>query len=133
MIRKLYVLIVVILLLAACEIQPDNNEGNAEETIGNPTAEEVLSSSPDADIFMAGDIIYSNAEDIDWVMEADLTLGEEVMEITKQSTNIQEFESGTATELPVGTKIFDHNEHRGAIYIAVVEGEEIRYIGLIEG
>ncbi|CAM3815304.1 hypothetical protein [Alkalicoccus chagannorensis] len=131
--RRTCCFIVVVLLLSACDIQTNNEVESEEEPPGNPTAEEILSSSPDADIFKAGGIIYSNAEDIDWVMEEELTLDEEVLEITEQSNHGEDFENGTATELPVGTKIYDHHEGRGPIYTAVVDDKEIRYLGLIEG
>ncbi|WP_078598447.1 hypothetical protein [Evansella clarkii] len=133
MVRKTYLLIFVVLLLSACNVQSSEDVEEEEYATSNPTAEEILSSSPDADIFMTEDIIYTYAEDIDWVMELDLTLGEEVTEITNQTNNSSEFKNGTATELPVGTKIYKPNEKRGAIYIAIVDGKEIRYIGLIEG
>ena len=133
MVSKTYLLIIAVLLLSACNAQSSKDVEEEEYTTRNPTAEDILSSSPDADVFMAEGIIYSNAEEIDWVMELDLSLGEEVIEITKQTNNSSEFENGTATELPVGTKIYEPNEKRGAIYIAIVGGKEIRYIGLIEG
>ncbi|PRO64490.1 hypothetical protein [Alkalicoccus urumqiensis] len=132
MIRKICLLLAGTLLFSACEIQ-SNDVPEEEKSTGNPTAEEILSNYPDADIFKARGIIYSNAQDLDWVMEQDLTLGEEITEITKQSTDSDNFGNGTATELPVGTKVYDHNEGKGAIYIAVVDGQEIRYLGEIEG
>ncbi|NOU77020.1 hypothetical protein GC098_37635 [Paenibacillus sp. LMG 31458] len=49
--------------------------------IGNPTAKDILTNNKDSDIFMLNGIIYSNSEDIEWVNERELTLGEEVGEI----------------------------------------------------
>jgi hypothetical protein len=108
-----------------------DNEGSRGST-GNPTVEEILQNNKDADIFMLNGVVYTNAEDIEWVNAKKLTLGEEVVEISKQTTDSNKIENGTATKLPVGTKIYEPLE-KGDIYIAVVEGKEIRYLGLREG
>lgn len=100
----------------------------------NPEVQEILSSNKDADIFLI-DVVYINAEenDVSWVNDLDLSLGNQYYEITKQATKPEEFESGTATKLPVGTKIYKPNEKHGPILIAVVNGKEIRYLGQLEG
>ncbi|NEW07432.1 hypothetical protein GK047_15615 [Paenibacillus sp. SYP-B3998] len=100
--------------------------------IGNPTAKDILTNNKDADIFMLNGIIYRNAEDIKWVNERELTLGEEVGEIKKQTKKSGEFENYTATKLPVGTLIYKPVE-KGDIYIAIVDNKEILYLGLREG
>lgn len=125
----LAMLLVVALLISGCN--GISNEITIESS-GNPTAEEILSENPEADIFMLGDLIYSNAENIDWVSEQPLTIGEEIAEIAAQTSESDEFENGTATRLPIGTKIHEATE-REDIYIAVVDGEEIPYLSLVEG
>jgi hypothetical protein len=67
------------------------------------------------------------------VNDLDVHVGREVAEITAQTESANKFNNGTATKLPVGTKIFEPTEQRGAILIAVVNGEQIKYLGLVEG
>lgn len=69
-------------------------------------------------------------ENVDWVQELAYTLGEEIGEITKQTDSAQEFENGTSNKLPVGTKIYRTDT---PLYIAIVDGKEIRYMEMIEG
>jgi hypothetical protein len=109
------------------------NENSIVEEIGNPTAEDILAENPDADIFMVNDVIYKNAEKIEWINEQELTLDNEVAEITKQTTDSEKFENGTATKLPVGTKIYELVAQTGDVYGVVIDGEEIYYLGLREG
>lgn len=122
---------ILALTVTGCDNQV--NENSIVEEIGNPTAEEVLAENPDADIFMFNNVIYTNAEKIDWVNEQELTLGNEVAEITKQTTDSEKFENGTATKLPVGTKIYEPAAQTGDVYGVVIDGEEIYYFGLREG
>ncbi|MEW9674487.1 hypothetical protein [Ammoniphilus sp. 3BR4] len=119
------------LIIAGCSNTVPSNQERAK--IENPTAEEILSTNRNADIFVVEGVVYSNADNVDWVKELDLNIGEEVIQITKQTNNGKEFENGTATKLPVGTKIYNSVEKHGPIYIAVVNGKEVRYLGLIEG
>src|SRR5699024_5387585 len=128
--KGLFLFLFLLLALIACS---GNNE--EQHTTHNPTPEEILSQDKDADIFVEGDLVYENAMDIDWVNEKELTIGKEIGEIKKQSTNSEEFESFTASKLPVGTKIYETNEDvvGGYIYIVKKDGEEIRYVGLPEG
>lgn len=128
--QGLFILLLLLLALVACS---GNNE--EEYSTHNPTPEEILSQDKDADIFVEDDLVYINAKDIDWVNEEELTIGKEIGEIKKQSTNSEEFESFTASKLPVGTKIYETNEDvvGGYIYIVKKDGEEIRYVGLPEG
>ncbi|SFL58744.1 hypothetical protein SAMN04487943_102339 [Gracilibacillus orientalis] len=117
------------IILVACNNQTTEN---SEIHIGNPTAEEILTKNENADIFVLNGIVYSNAEDLEWVNEKELTLGEEVGEIKEQTNNSDEFENFTATKLTVGTKIYEPVEKSG-IYIVKVNDKEIRYLGLREG
>lgn len=127
------------LLLISC-----NSESNKQRTSeitdneriiinGNPTPEEILINDKDADIFLIGDVVYKNAEDIEWVSELDLTLGEKSGEIMKNTNISNEFESYTATKLPVGTVIYTPVETKGPIKIVIIDNKEIRYLGMIEG
>ncbi len=130
MLKKIIFLVLFSLIaLVAC-----NNQINetTDSNIGNPTAEEILSKNSDADIFVLNGVVYSNAEDIEWVNEKELTLGKEVGEIKKQTQESDEFDNFTASALPVGTKIYEPVE-KGDIYIVKVNDREIRYLGLREG
>lgn len=128
--RKLLLILLLSIVLVACNSQT-TSEMSGNDT-GNPTAEQVLQNDKDADIFVLNDIVYTNAEGIEWVYEDDLTLGEEVGEIKKQTTDGDAFENFTASQLTVGTKIYEPVEN-SSIYIVIVDDKEIRYLGLIEG
>ncbi|MFC4408878.1 hypothetical protein ACFOZY_00370 [Chungangia koreensis] len=119
------------LLLSSCNTKETNQLNNIET--GNPTVEEILVENENADIFLLNGIVYSNAEQIDWVVNQELTVGQEVLEITKQTSDSHDFSNGSATKLPVGTKIYEKIDGNGDIVIAIVEGKEIRYLGLREG
>lgn len=134
MYKKSFPLILFLLLvLVACSGNDENK--TAVDDTHNPTPEEILSEDKNADIFIEGDLVFINAQDIDWVNEEELTVGEEVGEIEKQSTDSGEFENFTASKLPVGTKIYEPKEDvlGGYIYIVKKDDEEIRYVGLAEG
>lgn len=120
-------------LLVSCTAQSGGGQVT-EFVTSNPTPGDILSSNKDADIFLVNDIVYSNAQNIEWVNEGELKLGEEVAEISKQTLDAKQFNHGTASKLAVGTKIYRPSGTKGSlIYIAVVNGEEIRYLGLMEG
>jgi len=128
--KGLFLILFLLLALVAC-----SGNGEEQHSTHNPTPEEILSEDKDADIFVEGDLVYTNAEDIDWVNEEELTTGEEIGEIKQQSDDSEEFEDFTATKLPVGTKIYEPEEDGigGPIYIVKKDDEEIRYLGLVEG
>ncbi len=107
----------------------DNDEKENVEFIGNPTAEDFLDES-DADIFVLDDIVFTNAEEVDWVLELDYELGEKVGEISKHAEAAADFDNEAANRLPIGTEIYQTNTEA---FIAVVEGKEIRYLPMIEG
>lgn len=88
---------------------------------------------PNADIFLFDDVVYKNAIDIQWVQERELTLGEEVGSITRNSKIIFRFKNNSATKLPKGTKIFRPNEKSGDILLIKIGDEVIRYFGWREG
>ncbi|WP_366162266.1 hypothetical protein ABXS71_03065 [Bacillus infantis] len=97
--------------------------------IDNPAPKDFLSDDS-ADIFLLGGIVYSNAQDVDWVSDLEYQLGEQIGEITKITDNAGSFKNGTANILPVGTKIYETDT---PAYIANVDGEEIPYLKQIEG
>lgn len=100
------------------------------ETSGNPTAEEILDSDHDADIFQFNDLIYSNVE---WAQEEGLGKGEKASEITQITSKSKAFRDGTANKLPVGANIY-HTTEGGSYYLIVEhDGEETVYIALVEG
>lgn len=134
-------MVILLTLITGCssETQTKNTVGTKDgdnvhetNTIDNPTADEVLTKHKQTDIFLMNGIVYVNAEEIDWVIDLDLTIDEEVMEIIRRSDNGKDFIEGTASILPIGTKIYKPLE-KGDIYIAIVDGKEVRYFGLREG
>lgn len=101
------------------------------QTTHNPTAKETLAQNPNADIFQHKGIIYTNASNIEWVRQTELTIGERVGTIKKQYTDGLTFGNEMATKLPVGAEIFDGGGR--SILIVKLEGKEIRYLGMLEG
>lgn len=122
-----------ILFIVACENQSTEKTKNHSLGTGNPTVEEVLKQNENADIFIYNDIVYKNASSIDWVMDLHINVGEKILTISTQTSEGKEFQSGTATKLPIGTKIYKPSDEGEGILIAVVDGKEVRYLGLIEG
>ncbi|CAM4364701.1 hypothetical protein [Paenibacillus typhae] len=111
-------------VLSGCGLNSGSN------TTGNPTANDVLSTNPDANIFMYQDIIYSAG--INWVDELTLTKDKEITEVKEQRKDGKEFRNGTANKLKAGTKIFSAKE-RNDIIIAETADGEVRFYSLIEG
>ncbi|MEK4404522.1 hypothetical protein MKZ26_08730 [Sporosarcina sp. FSL K6-6792] len=103
--------------------------GCQEAYKGNPTPKDFLGSS-DADIFVLDSIVYSKAQDLEWLKELSYELGEQVGEIIKKTDKAWNFKSGTSNKLPVGTKIYITDT---PAYIVIVDGKEIPYIGMYEG
>ncbi|MFD1021004.1 hypothetical protein [Thalassobacillus hwangdonensis] len=129
--RKL--LVILVFLLGACS---EESASEQIETIGSPQVQEILEKNPQADIFVYRAIVYSNAEEVDWVQTVELTLGEEVKVIESEYGGTGVFGQYAATKLPVGTKIYKNGSDRSensSILIAVVNDTLIPYIGLIEG
>lgn len=134
--RIVAMLLVVLLLLAGCAKVSDSEQFAdpcAENNSCELTANEVLDQNPNADIFQLNGVIYSNASNIDWVQQEQLTLGKKIGTITNQYKDGQSFENGMATTLPVGGEIFEPAEKSGPILIIKLDNKEIRYLGLIEG
>ncbi|MEK3980773.1 hypothetical protein MKY37_17225 [Psychrobacillus sp. FSL K6-2836] len=115
--------LLLLLLLAGCS-----------QNLGNPTARDVIKENEDADIFQWNDgLVYSNAANIEWIQELELTKGEELGEITGQTNKKWLFKDGVATQLPVGTKIYKANDDDTYKLIIELENTEIVYIALLEG
>lgn len=117
--RFVFFITLLLLVVSGCQ----------EAYKGNPTPKDFLGSS-DADIFVLDRIVYSNAQDLEWVNELPYLLGEQVGEITKKTDKSWKFKSGTSNKLPVGTKIYITDT---PAYIVVVDGKEIPYLGMYEG
>lgn len=116
----------MLMLLAGCV---DSMNPSQPASNGNPTPKDYLKDG-NADIFLLDGIVYSNVENVEWVLELEYKIGEEIVEITKQSDKPQEFENGTSNKLPIGTKVYRTDT---PVYIAIVDGKEIRYLGMYEG
>ncbi|RNA69831.1 hypothetical protein EBO34_07825 [Alteribacter keqinensis] len=101
--------------------------------IGNPTAGDILSDNPNADILQWDGIVYSNVNDAEYVRELGHEPVEKLGEIERQSGSRWFFRDRSATHLPEGTNIF--NVNKGGIYylIGVADDEEIVYRALVEG
>lgn len=104
------------------------------QSLGNPTARDIIKDNGNADIFQWNDgLVYSNASNIVSVQELGLSKGEELGEITRQTSNKWLFKDGAATQLPVGTKVYKANDDDTYMLIIELEDEEIVYHALIEG
>lgn len=128
-----YIVICSFALLIACgklpakQISVQQSETN---TIGNPTAQDVLRMNSNVNIFMYKDTVYNAG--VPWVDELKLIKDIQVTEISHQSNDGKDFKNGTANKLVVGTKIFRVKE-RNDILIAETEKGDIRYYQLVEG
>jgi hypothetical protein len=108
-----------------------NNDysSSSSPSTNNPSPKDYLKYD-NADIFVLDGYVFSNAQDVEWVTELKYELGEQVGEITKQADKASQFKNGTANKLPIGTKIFKTDTQA---YIAIVDGEEIPYLKMVEG
>lgn len=124
----IYVVICSFALLIGCSKEPTKQiETN---TIGNPTAQEVLRMDSNANIFMYRETVYNAG--VPWVDELKLTKDIQVTEINHQSNNGKDFNNGTANKLEIGTKIFRVKE-RNDVLIAETGNGDIRFYQLVEG
>ncbi|PKR78141.1 hypothetical protein CEY16_09515 [Halalkalibacillus sediminis] len=132
---KIIILLASLAMITNCVNETNDNDVKGSPTKienRNPTPGEILSQNEDADIFMLKGIVYQNAENLQWVIDENPTSSEQVGEIESQTSDAESFKNGTATDLPVGTKIYETNVGKG-IYIAEVDEEEKLYLALIEG
>ncbi|MFG6147446.1 hypothetical protein [Halobacillus sp. B23F22_1] len=111
----------------------------SHESAGNPTAKEILSENPDADILKLDGLIYSNASDREWIEEDNYTKNEPIGEVKKQTTNTWWYQNLYASKLPKGTKIYSVNDKEyskgDAPAFSMVEKDhkEVIYQSLVEG
>ena len=132
MMRIITTFLVVLFILTGCN-QSEGVPSEQSAATHNPTADEILAKNPNADIFQLDGIIYSNANNVEWVQQSELTIGEKVGTITKKYKDGLTFEDKMATKLPVGAEIFEPVKKSGPILIVRLNDNEIRYLGLIEG
>lgn len=93
-------------------------------TTGNPTANEILTLKPEADIFQFEGVIYSTG--IDWVEELTLTKGRQIGEIKTRINTDTNFENDMSNKLPVGAKIFSTIEKEGPILLVEYNGDILK-------
>jgi hypothetical protein len=104
--------------------------GDAETAvaaIGNPTPGDFEGE----DFFLHDGIVCIRADEIAWIQELDLTEGEPLGEI-KRTGHRENYSDWDATDLPVGTKIYQHPEER-LVLIVAHDGAAIPYMKMIEG
>jgi len=131
----LFIICLSMLTVTGCKQYEKKNyeDSTASITTHNPTAKEILVQNPNADIFQFNGIIYSNASNLEWVQQTELATGNIVETITKQYKGGDIFEDAMATQLPIGTEIYEPLIKSGPILIVKLSGKEVRYLGLIEG
>ena len=129
--RNFILLICLMMFVVGCKLPAAGNEETV--TIDNPTAVDILENDHEADIFQYNRLVYINASKIEWVQENTYERGPEISEIRKQSVEGEKFTDGTASILPIGTKIFQVVGNGQLLLMVEKDGEEIIYLALIEG
>ncbi|HET7628563.1 MAG TPA: hypothetical protein VFK44_09270 [Bacillales bacterium] len=124
-------MILAVLLFSGCSERPAGS--NQTQSTHNPTAQEILSENPGADLIQVKGIVYKNASDIDGVKNKHWTVGKKVDTVTGHLEKGESFADGMATKLPIGTSIYEPNEKSGPILIVVVHGNLVPYLGMVEG
>lgn len=128
-----FFLVICLVLLFSTGCQMRTVESDETITIGNPTAADILNDDHEADIFQYNNLIYTNASTIEWVQENTYERGPEIYDVRKQSIESDEFSDGTASKLPVGTRIFQVVGNGQVLLMVEKDGEEVVYLALIEG
>lgn len=127
--------VAIILLICAVGCSSPLDSASVESVVAeNPTAEDVLASNPNADIFQFDGVIYQTG--IDWVEELTLTKDEKVGEIIHKNETDTNFEDEMSNKLPVGAKIYSVEEREeigGPILLVEFRGNLLSYYGLVEG
>ena len=104
---------------------------------GKVTAKDVLKQEPDADLIQFDGFVYSNMTEVEWFKEDkdDYNKQNLLGEIKKQTRKISSFTDFSATNLPVGTKVYSTSldENRPGVLIVEYEDEELYYMELLEG
>ncbi len=99
----------------------------AVEITGNPTPDDFRGEN----FFVYDDLVCIRADSIEWVTELRLTKGDMLGEIIRTGIT-EDYADWDATDLPVGTQIFQHSE-RNEVLIAIYDSTEIPYLKMIEG
>ncbi|WNQ08864.1 hypothetical protein MJA45_14510 [Paenibacillus aurantius] len=127
----------LVLLLTLTGCMPSEKSRSVDDSLAiathNPTAEEVLDQSPDADLFQFNGFVYLNAREVEWVQQSEWTIGSKVGTIAERYRSSFPFEEGMATRLPVGTELYESRERAATILIAKADGKQICYLKMVEG
>ena len=96
----------------------------------NDSPESVYAEDKNADFFVYEDTVYINAQDVEWVMNMQLTAGEQAGEIKRTDVN-KGFEDWDATVLEQGTVIYESDASE--ILLAEDGDELVPYLKYVEG
>ncbi|MCP3029510.1 hypothetical protein [Halobacillus sp. A5] len=122
---SLAILVIVLLLIMF----------QSPESTGNPTAKEILTDNPDADILQ----FDANVSNEEWIKVNVYSKNEAIGEVKKQTTNTWWYRNLYASKLPEGTKIYSVNDSEyskgeAPAFIMVKKGnDEFIYQSLVEG
>lgn len=83
-------LFLIFISLSGCTNENNLQESFDTQSIGNPTPIDFLDDE-NADIFILENIVYSNAEDLEWVEDLSYTVGEQVGEIIEVTEEARSF------------------------------------------
>ena len=99
-------------------------------TVENDSPESVYAEDKNADFFVYEDTVYINAQDVEWVMNMQLTAGEQAGEIKRTDVN-KGFEDWDATVLEQGTVIYESDA--SGVLLADEGDELVPYLKYVEG
>ena len=129
---RVLIFVSMFLLITGTGCNGLKSTASEKHTIGSTTALEILTKDSEADIFQYNGLIYSHAATADWAQEINHKKGRQISEIINQTTASDEFRNGTASKLPVGTKIYQIPGEGLALLTIEKNGKIIIYIALIE-
>lgn len=133
---RIFILCLMVFVFSACHKEESVSKRHITDKMkqerNQSIVHEVLKENKSADFFYLNGIIFLNAENVDWVKNINQTIGEEIAEIKEQTVDPENFNEGSASKLASGTKIYKLANHPGPIYLAVVDGKTIPYLGLIK-
>lgn len=101
-------------------------------TIEKWTAKEILTEDPEADIFQYNGLIYSNTHQKEFEQDVNLEKGKQISKIIKQTTDSAKFVDGSATKLPVDTKIYQVPDQGLAVLTIIKNDQRFVYIAEIK-
>lgn len=127
---KAYLVMSLTLLLVMAGCSNNTKFQTTTHSTGNPDVEEVFELYEDPDVLMWNDLVYIAG--VDWVDELELTQGELVGEVVKQTDEVDAFVNGAANRLEVGSGIYKSLE-KNFVLLVERDGEWVRYYALIEG